>query len=173
MTANHSVANSPEGRDGKSLSPLAWLFAHDRSVPLPSQPPKPPPVLPADNFLRAVRDYLGKTLGHDKEISQDYLADWVVADRSSVGRWEMRKGSNPSWKSIGRILVLLGIVDVTGKQLHLPAPSGQAGQMGIEERVLAGLRQLPDSEKLDILQDVTRRLERAASNQSPAALKKG
>lgn len=173
MTANRSVANSPDERNGKSLSPLAWLFAHDRSVPLPPQPPKPPTVPPADNFLRAVRDYLGKSWGHDKEVSQNYLADWIDVDRSNVGRWEMKKGGDPSWEPIGRILVLLGIVDVTGKELHLPAPSGQAGQMGIEERVLAGLRQLPDHEKLDILQDVTRRLERAASNQPPAALKKG
>lgn len=173
MTANHSVANSPSERNGKSLSPLAWLFAHDRSVPLPAQPPKPPTLPPAGDFLRAVREYLGQSFGHEKEVSQNYLADWIAADRSNVGRWEMKKGGNPSWKSIGRILVLLGVVDVTGKQLHLPAAVGQGGQMGIEERVLAGLRQLPDSEKLDILQDVTRRLERAASNQPPAALKKG
>lgn len=172
MTANREVVNSPVGRNGKSLSPLAWWFAHDPDVAQrPTAPPKPPPIPAARDFMKAVREFLG---ADGQEISQNYLADWIQAERSMVGRWEMEEGGNPSWPYIGRILILLGVLDATGKLLRLPAQSGQAARaMGIEDRVLAALRQLPEEEKLDVLQDVTRRAHEASASQAPAALKKG
>lgn len=161
-----SVADSSARSAAKSLSPLTHWFIHDPLVPKPQRPLKPPATPPAAGFLRSAREWLG-------QISQNYLADCIEADRSMVGRWEMADGGAPSWPYVGRILVLLGVLDDNGKLLRSSTERAQSAAMGIEERVLAILRQLPNDKQLDVLEFVRDKMHEAAASQPPAALKKG
>lgn len=166
MTTDHHVANSSRTDAATSLSPLTQWFTHDPLVPTPEHPPKPPPIPPANEFLRSARERLGR-------VSQNYLADWIKADRSMVGRWEMEDGSDPSWRYVGRILVLLNVLDATGKLLCSPTQAVQSAPMTIADHILEELAKLSQDEQLAILRLVTRRATETQASQTPAALKKG
>jgi hypothetical protein len=110
-------------------------------------------------------------------MTQEVFAQAVgVGDRSTVGKWEMEDGDEPSWPFIGRALVLLGVIDPSGKHLRVPAGGNVDSDpmTTIEERVLVELRKLPDDKRVDVLLHITREAAKHEhSSQPPAALRKG
>lgn len=151
---------------------MEWWFTHSGTVRKDgSAPPKPPPSPPAFEFVKAVRAALGK-------MTQDEFADRIGAHRTMVGKWEMEEGGDdPSWPYIGRILVLLGIVQPSGKGLrtYTDGRVESAPMRNMESDILSELRKLPD-EKLTpiyrlVVSEVTK--HELSASQIPAALKKG
>lgn len=165
------MAQSQQRPAASSLSPLEWWFTHSGEVRKDgSAAPKVPPAPPAFEFIRAVRAVLGTTQGQ--------LADRIGADRSMVGKWEMEEdGDAPSWPYIGRILVLIGIIDATGKGLRTYT-NGRVElppMRNMESDILSELRKLPEDKLTPIyrlvISEVTK--HELTASQAPAALKKG
>ena len=163
-----SVAQGTRGHPARSLSHPEWLFA--QTAPMPKDGSALPKTYlpPASAFVRAVRDFYG--------LTQERFADWLgVGDRSTVAKWETDK-DKPSWESIGRLLVALGVVDATGKRLRSPTGNHveSAPMTAIESQILEELRKLPEREQLKVFACAVQLVEKAASSsQPPVALNKG